>query len=49
MAKMQMPKATAGLVRYGLLGGERWQIEAANTRHKNGSECVFHKFSCRNS
>src|SRR6476660_1603599 len=36
-------------VRYGLLGGERWQSEAGNTRHKNNRECLCHKSSSHNS
>jgi hypothetical protein len=32
-------------VRYGLLGGKRWESEAGNTAHKNNPECLFHKFS----
>jgi hypothetical protein len=36
-------------VRYGLLGGERCQSEAGNTRHKNSPECLFREFCSHNS
>ena len=36
-------------VRYGLLGGERWQSEADHTRSKNNPKCLFHKACSHNA
>src|SRR4029077_19131239 len=35
-------------VRYGLLGGERWQSDASKARHQRDQECLLHKFCSHN-
>ena len=35
-------------VRYGLLGGQRWQSDAGKARHQRDQEWLFHEFCSYN-